>query len=249
MSCNLIVDIGNSRAKCAVVIDDEVAEQWNVDSFSEIPLDAIVAKYRPSRSIVVSTRGDGEAASEQLRESIGDSIHFSGEVATPLRIGYSTPHTLGRDRVAAAVGLMDRAAGRDALIIDCGTAITIDLMTKDGVFQGGFISAGLSLRYQALSSYTSALPLCTPPDELVDGVAPRSTREAIEQGVFASAIYEIEGHIEHFRAKYEDLLIFFVGGEAFRFEKRIKNAIFAGRETIFCGLNKILEYNAVNKSY
>ncbi|MFR9649304.1 MAG: type III pantothenate kinase [Rikenellaceae bacterium] len=246
MSCNLIVDIGNSRVKCAVMADQVVLKEWNVGSFSEFEVDSVVAEYSPQRSIVTSTRGDGAEVCAILKGKIGHSLHFCAGVATPLTIDYSTPHSLGADRVAVAVGLINLSKGRDTLIIDCGTAITIDLMTRDGVFRGGFISAGLSLRYQALSGYTAALPLCSPPSELCDGVAPRSTSEAIEQGVFASAVYEIEGHINHFSKKYDNLLIFFVGGEAFRFEKRIKNAIFAGRETIFCGLNKILEYNAGN---
>ncbi len=246
MSFNLVVDIGNSRVKSAVMQCGDVVEEWNISSFEELPLEEIVERYAPQRSIVVSTRGDGAHAQRRLEEVIGHSLHFCSGVPTPLKIDYSTPNTLGSDRVVAAVGLMEQAAGHNALIIDCGTAITIDLLCGDGVFRGGFISAGLSLRYQALNSYTSALPLCSAPDVLCDGVAPRSTREAIEQGVLASVIYEICGHIDHFSQKYENLLIFFIGGEAFHFEKRIKNAIFAERKSIFRGLEKILEYNAVN---
>ncbi len=242
---NLVVDIGNSRAKCAVVNGGAVEGSWVADSFDELPLEAIVAEYSPQRSIVCSTRGDGDAAQSRLESIVGHSLLFDTGVPTPLKIDYSTLKTLGADRVAAAVGVAQLAQGRAALLIDCGTAITIDFISGDGVFCGGFISAGLTLRYQALNHYTAALPLCSAPQTLHDAHSPRSTQEAIEQGVLASVIYEIEGHISHFQRKNRDLSIFFIGGDSFHFEKRIKNAIFAGQDIIFLALDKILEYNAI----
>ncbi len=244
MSINLVVDIGNSHAKCAVIKGEEILFEGRANSFDELDICDITKRYSPLNSIVCSTRGDGAEAQQRLEEIIGHSLHFRAGVATPLKINYSTPSTLGADRVAAAVEIAHLCKGTPALIIDCGTAITIDLINEEGEFCGGFISAGLSLRYQALNNYTASLPLCTPPLQLFDGEAPASTKEAIEQGVLASVTYEIEGHIAHFREKYENLSIFFIGGEAFHFEKRIKNTIFAGREVIFRALNKILEHNA-----
>ena len=63
------------------------------------------------------------------------------------------------------------------------------------------------------------------------------------EGVF----YEVKGYIDAFVEKNADLLTIFIGGDAEYFENRIKNAIFAGRKVVFCGLNRILEYNAENE--
>ena len=120
--------------------------------------------------------------------------------STPVPIGnaYLTPETLGADRLAAAVGAVELTGGGDCVIVDFGTAITIDLVT-DGVFRGGCISPGLRMRFRALRDYTSRLPECSPTD--IDTEIGRSTREAIEQGVMQGVRYEIEGHISRLTEK------------------------------------------------
>jgi type III pantothenate kinase len=104
------------------------------------------------------------------------------------------------------------------------------------------------MRLEALNEKTATLPLCSP--KALDAVAPQlghSTDEAIVFGVMEGVFYEVKGYIDAFVEKKADLLIIFIGGDAEYFENRIKNAIFAGRKVVFCGLNRILEYNAENE--
>ena len=77
----------------------------------------------------------------------------------PIRNVYRTPQTLGRDRLAAAVGATVLFPGRNVLIVDFGTAVTIDLVTADATYRGGCISPGVQLRFGALHDHTAALPL------------------------------------------------------------------------------------------
>ena len=128
------------------------------------------------------------------------------------------------------------------MIVDFGTAITIDQVSADGVFRGGNISPGVQMRFRALHDYTAALPLCEScEDQTLLG---RSTVEAIRQGVMNGIAFEIEGYIARFRRENADICIIFTGGAAKNFAKRIKNAIFADCELVFLGLNRILEFNA-----
>ena len=74
-----------------------------------------------------------------------------------------------------------------------------------------------------------------------------STVHAIERGVVQGVIHEIEGYVTLFGREKPKIRIIFCGGDAKNFVNRIKNAIFASRNVMYSGLNRILEYNAANE--
>ncbi len=239
---DLIVDIGNTLIKYAVVDGRTVCAEQRGESYDERIVQAFATRYALVRSILSSSRGAQGAVQQSIEKIVGHCLTFDAQTPTPLEICYNPPTALGRDRVAAAVGAMESYPGRNILIVDFGTAITIDLLSREGRFEGGFISPGVRTRLRALHDYTASLPLLEPPDCEIE--IARSTHEAIEQGVIKGIIYEIEGHIDHFSKKIDELSIIFSGGDAFFFEKRIKNTIFADRDLLIKGLIRILEYNA-----
>ena len=239
---NLVVDIGNTRIKVAVVEGDEVLFSQAYDSIAE----ALTAEWRTlypaiGRAIVASTGESTEEIVSLLREMGLKVLAMDSTTAVPIGNDYLTPSTLGVDRLAAAVAAVEVMGCRDCLIVDFGTAITIDLV-EDGVFRGGNISPGMTTRFRALHDYTHRLPECEPTDS--ESMLGRSTREAIEQGVMQGIVNEIDGYICHFMRSNAKLSLIFTGGDAKYFVKRIKNAKFAKCNLVFCGLNRILEYNA-----
>ncbi|MBR5850761.1 MAG: type III pantothenate kinase [Alistipes sp.] len=242
---NLLVDIGNTRTKWAVMTAAGELLAQGVDELDRTLLDGLFARYALRRAMVTSTRGSAVEEVALLRDYSCETLLFTADTPVPIGIDYLTPETLGRDRVAAAVGAWARFPGRACLVADFGTALTIDYLSSDGVFHGGAISLGVSNRLRALHEYTAALPLCAMSEEEV--LLGRSTREAIEQGVMNSVQFELEGYIERMSKKNADLCVIFTGGEAKYFEKRIKNTIFAEPNLVFCGLNRILEYNATTE--
>ena len=242
---NLIVDIGNTLTKVAVVERGEVVRSFIYGSAAEVDVEAIVEAFPALERAIVASSGEGEAElAERLQEARITTLRL--DYRTPLPIGneYLTPQTLGVDRIAAAVGACQMYGCRSCLIVDFGTAITIDVV-EDGIFKGGNISPGASTRLRALNDYTSRLPLCEPTDEVLS--YGRTTREAIEQGVMQGITHEIKGYVDSFLLKNEEKSIIFTGGEAKYFANRIKNAIFAKCDLVVCGLNSILEYNASEK--
>lgn len=239
---NLIVDIGNTRVKLALTQGGEVVEQYAAERLAAERLDAFLAGRRPARSIVSSTRGAADELLGTLRPRTDYLLEFTAATPVPIGNAYRTPATLGRDRLAAAVGAATLFPDCDVLIVDFGTALTLDLLTADGVFRGGCISPGLRMRLRALHDYTAALPLCAPAE--YPGLLGRSTEEALVQGAINSLTFEVEGYIGRLREKFDDLRVIFTGGDANFFEKRIKNTIFANRNLVLCGLDRILEYNA-----
>lgn len=239
---NLLIDIGNSRTKAAVYEAGRCLATAECERPDGAWFDGLLARYAVQRAILSSTRGAADEVWQLLAARVPQAVRFTPATRVPIAIDYATPETLGRDRVAAAVGATVLYPGRDVLIVDFGTALTIDWVTADGTFRGGTISPGLTCRFSALHDYTASLPLCEPTESEV--WPPRSTREAIEQGVMQSVACEIEGRMARLRAKNDDFCVIFTGGEAKYFAKRIKNTIFAEPNLVFCGLNRILEYHA-----
>ena len=100
---------------------------------------------------------------------------------------------------------------------------------------------------EALQAFESRLadrfgPLPRAAKELLNVV--RLRWEAIRLGVMNSLTFEIEGYMARMEKKIDDLCVIFTGGDAKYFAKRIKNTIFANCNLVFCGLDRILEYNA-----
>lgn len=239
---NLIVDVGNSRVKAVVVCGAEVVAESVAEKYSREWFEGVIAGYDVGRAIVASTRGDGEDVAAMLRPMIPYVVVFTPSATpTPLANHYHSKETLGADRLAAAVGAAALYPTSDIMIVDFGTAITIDYVV-DGAFLGGNISPGVSTRFRALHEFTARLPLCSATDDVLD--YGRTTSEAIEQGVMRGVEHEIRGYVEPFLREKGKKIAIFTGGDAKYFVKRIKNAIFADCEPVVYGLNRILEYNA-----
>ena len=240
----LIVDEGNSRAKIVVVEDeDRVLYQTVVQNVSDDVIAGIVSQYQDICAAIISTtRGDGDALKVLLERYIARVLLFSpATTPIPIKNGYHTPKTLGADRLAAAVGAWAMNPESNVMVVDFGTAITIDYVI-DGEFRGGNISPGVTTRFRALADYTACLPLCEPTEEVLE--YGRTTIEAIEQGVMRGVEHEIRGYVEPFSIENEKNRIIFTGGDAKYFVKRIKNTIFADCEPVIYGLATILKYNA-----
>lgn len=238
---NLIVDIGNTFVKVGVYCQGEILTQGQYVALMDKDLDELLGGRCAERAIVSSTRKKVEEISEVVKRHTLEMLIFDADTPVPILNDYLTPKTLGRDRLAAAVGALKLYPNRNLLVVDCGTAITIDLVTKDGCFRGGCISLGLSSRFEALHEYCQCLPLLEPSDK--ECLIGRTTHEAIEQGVLNSVQFEIEGYVERLSSEFDELCVIFTGGDAKFFVKRIKNAIFAECNLVFAGLDRILEYN------
>lgn len=216
-----------------------------VGTLTDAHLASLVVRYDVQRAICSSTRGEVAQTEALLARHVPQVVSFTADTPVPVGIDYATPETLGRDRVAAAVGASVLYPNRDVLIVDFGTALTMDYLSADGVFHGGSISLGVTNRFRALHEYTASLPLVEPTE--VEQLFGNSTKTAIAQGVMNSVQFELEGYIARMAEKKADFCIIFTGGEAKYFVKRIKNTIFAEPNLVFCGLNRILEYNATTK--
>ena len=228
--------------KLAVFDRGEIVFQRCVERLHPSMLGELLEGRRAAKAVVASTRGEADDVIETVRPYADYLLEFTSQTPVPVANAYHTPETLGRDRLAAAVGATVLYPGRNVLIVDFGTAVTIDLVTADATFRGGCISPGMKTRFRALHDYTAKLPLCAATES--EELAGLTTRQAIELGVMNGIAFEIEGYAARMRSQIDDLCVIFTGGDANFFVKRIKNTIFANCNLVFCGLNRILEYNA-----
>jgi len=117
-----------------------------------------------------------------------------------VRSRYDDPDQLGPDRWAALIGAQRQAAGA-CLVVNAGTAMTVDALTDDGEFLGGLIVPGFDLMHQALESNTARLSA----ERGAFAAFPRNSRDAITSG----AIDALCGAVERMRAR----MVAHTGGE------------------------------------
>lgn len=242
MQVNLAIDQGNSAAKVAIFCDKTLVE---VNRYSELTTDLIeqIASRHNVRGVIYSSvRTGDEAVKAATMRMAPTAITLDYRTPMPITIGYQTPQTLGHDRIAAAVGALEDAQGNDTLVIDAGTALTLDTVTADGIFQGGNISPGLRMRLQALHSYTSKLPQVEPNGERP--LIGNDTSTAIRSGVEIGIACEIDGYI----GRLAQLLqrqprVVITGGDCHTIASLMNTTAEVDEHLVMKGLNRILLYN------
>jgi type III pantothenate kinase len=117
-------------------------------------------------------------------------------VKTGLKVRYRNPHEVGADRIAGAIGATLRKPGANAIVVDCGTATTFDVITAGGDYLGGAILPGMGISVETLAGKTAKLPTV----EITRPAAAlgRSTVESIQAGVYhahVGAIRQLVGEL------------------------------------------------------
>lgn len=238
---NLCIDQGNSSTKIGVFRDNDLIYTEQISQPDDIRIEELLQEYHIRYSILSSVIYPSERLKKLLMDSCEKLILLNHTISLPVKIGYKTPETLGRDRLAAVVGAVSLKPGTDLLVVDAGTAITYDFVDAGGYYYGGNIAPGIHLRAKALHEFTKQLPLVEVKPE-VDFMG-SDTRSAIQAGILYGIVLEIDGYIERLMLKYPKLSVFLTGGSSFYFENKLKNRIFANENLVLIGLNQILQNN------
>lgn len=118
-------------------------------------------------------------------------------VKTGLKVRYRNPHEVGADRIAGAIGAVLRRPASNVIVVDCGTATTLDVVTAEGDYLGGAILPGIGISVESLAGKTAKLPTVeiTRPASALG----RSTIESIQSGVY-------HGHAGAIRRLLDELI-------------------------------------------
>jgi type III pantothenate kinase len=222
----LVIDIGNTLIKAAIFDGYELVEVQYYDEVTHVELQVLLSKYPVKRAIISTVRGAAETWFGILEQQV-KVLLFNRSMAQGIQNHYSTPQTLGLDRLAGVLGARHLFSADDNLVIDAGTCITYDGIDAQANYYGGSISPGLNMRYKALQHYTAILPLVEA-DPDFSGYYGDNTINAIRSGVQNGLLYEIEGFIESYQKKARHLNIILTGGDSVFLDTVLKNSIFAG---------------------
>jgi type III pantothenate kinase len=233
---NLCIDIGNTKTKAAIFRENEMIELFPV--FESEKLTRLQKEYN-RLSIIYTASGTNEALESVLLKT-KNCQKLNYKTRLPIAIDYSTPETLGGDRVAAAVAAANFHPNQPCLIIDYGTCITIDFVNEKTFF-GGMISPGIAMRLNAMHHFTQKLPLVSINEKIT--YPGKSTEECLQLGAYQSVKWEILGCISQFKNQHYNLKIIEIINHASPIEKEIKIPIFAAPNLVLQGLNLIQLFN------
>lgn len=238
---NLCIDIGNTRAKVAIYDDSHESYYHRSENLDTNLLEKLKTKYNLHRCILSTTRIVEAATMEYLANNFALLV-LDENTALPIKNGYATPATLGKDRLSAAVAAHSIFGGQHCIIIDAGTCLTYNFIDSSGVYHGGNIAPGVSMRLQAMHAFTDKLPMVE--QRYNSELFGNNTSTALQNGAVKGAIYELTSFIEQVFAKYGETKVILTGGDAIIFAKHLKFKIFAHPNLVLLGLNEILKFNA-----
>lgn len=243
MPMNLIVDVGNTFVKFAVFEHNKLIfkESFELSEFKKRFV-TLKKAFPELQDAIISSVGKLSKANVKTVKEEFRVLELNHETKLPFNNKYATPKTLGVDRMALVSASVDQFGRNNVLIIDAGTCITYDFITHKNEYFGGAISPGIRLRYKALHNFTAKLPLLE--KKVPENIIGNSTENAIHSGVILGVVNEIDGVIERYREKHQDLTVILTGGDANFLSNQLKNSIFANSNFLLEGLNFILDFNS-----
>lgn len=158
----LVIDSGNTRIKWAVHEDGEWRRNGALaTSEAERLADELAQAPVPQRVVIANVAG------ERVAQHILGALEAWGvepdwvvsrQEQCGVRSGYAQPAQLGPDRWAALIGARHLCAGA-CIIVNAGTTMTVDTLSAESIFLGGFIVPGFELMREALARNTAQLKL------------------------------------------------------------------------------------------
>ena len=202
------VAVGNTRTRVGVFTGDRLDDPRSLDNADEEALIGEIERLGSREGAVTVIASVNDPLADRLEERLSAALE-----TPPLRIGRDVPiplthtladaSTLGQDRMLCALGASVRAR-QACVVVDAGTAVTIDYIDRNGVFRGGLIAPGLRMMLRSLHEHTAALPLveyeAPAPDE---GPGGSDTPSAMRLGVTTAMRGLVRAAVESFALHHD----------------------------------------------
>jgi type III pantothenate kinase len=254
MKADVVVDVGNTRIKWGRCTSEAVVDSTSLPAADPAAWAVQIEQWRVkpgSTWVLTGVHPDRrDFLAHWLVEQHQNVRVLQSAGQLPLDVRLEFPDRVGIDRLLNAVAVNTRrSAGKPAVVIDAGSAVTVDWLDEGGAFRGGAIVPGLRLLTQALHSHTALLPLV----EITSWNPPlpgTSTRAAIEGGVYWLLAGGINTLVERLAAQSKlDPDIFLGGGDANLLQPALKYQAVVWPLMTLEGIRlTALQLNEVNKS-
>lgn len=207
---SIYLDIGNSSLKLA----SEEKGNWKI--LLKHPLNdldsaiSVIKQKSKERLVISSVRKD---ILNWILSSVGREIVtvLDASQIPKNRLNYDTPDTLGLDRYLVCYAARN-LANKSVIVIDAGSACTIDFMNRSGTFEGGIIMPGLGTLKSTISEKLPELPV--PPEEIPVIFPGKSTAESIQWGAYRGYAESVKQFLLKYLQEQPDAEIFITGGDA-----------------------------------
>ncbi len=240
MKTTLCFDFGNTRLKCAIFYDDELNEVIVLKNDHLQTIDDVLQRFHPDKTILSSVINHSPEIEKILAKAT--SFHkLSYQSGLPFTTPVGKPETIGADRLALAAAAVAFYPRKHNLVVALGSCITFNFINKWGEFLGGSISPGLEMRFKAMHDHTALLPIVEPNWNFP--LIGYDTRTNLLSGVILGMSKEIDGIVDEYNKKYNNLNVHLTGGNTSFFTPHLQNKINADDNFLYKGLYAISEAN------
>ncbi len=203
------IDIGNTRTHLAAITGMEVSSVVSVSNDDLGAMTEAILAARGSlddtspRPVVMASVNDSLAAqlASALADQLGEEVyHVGDDLPVPIQVDLAPETMTGTDRLLNACAAFD-VLKQACIVVDAGTAVTIDFVDGEGTFHGGAIAPGGDMQLRAMHTWTDALPeieLTTPDDDAFG----RSTSQAMLRGVVHGVQGLVRSLVERYAVAY-----------------------------------------------
>jgi type III pantothenate kinase len=230
------LDFGNTDLKVAFFEKSQLLETKRFQH-----LDELIGSIPADLPVAVSSVRE-KSIEERLSLNFKKLVFIHSNLMLPFVNEYSTPETLGIDRLCNAAALSKKEGRSAKLSVDIGTCIKFDFLSGDNHYLGGSISPGLKMRFLALHQQTANLPLIEQHQR--PKLIGQTTSESMQSGVQHGMMAEIFGMIAMYEEQFPDLSVYFTGGDLQNFDFPQKSNIFVDENLTLIGISEIYKLNA-----
>ncbi len=230
----LLIDIGNTNIHAAVVQHAEILHSWRIatkpirtaDEYHTLLLAMLARDDVRKEDISAITLASVVPSITDAFRSLSDVFNVDVKVIDhntklPITIALDSPKEVGADRILNAVAAKQHVPDAACIILDFGTATTLDVVTKDGAYIGGMIAPGPELSLKALHQHAEKLPIVE--IEKPANVIGSNTRDAMRSGLFYGYMGLIRESISQIQAELDaPAKVLATGGLASLFAPYIK---------------------------
>ena len=234
---NLLIEMGNTALKAVWAEGDTLGKTIRYQGEKTIEfIQHITEKEKPNVMVLASVRDISSQDEDVLKTLCRELVLIDKKHPSILR-AYGLPEYLSPDRAAGVIAVRKLFAGRECIVFDFGTILSIDFISEDGSYLGGNVSLGCRTRFKAINRYSKNLPLVNTPKELTS--IGSTLVSSVEAGVMLGIKFEVDAYI----ASRPESVVIYTGGDANLFVRYTRNSAFVVNNFDLMGLAVIsLDY-------
>ncbi|MBL7070947.1 MAG: type III pantothenate kinase [Candidatus Omnitrophica bacterium] len=201
----LAIDIGNSNITLGVFKDKQLVKKSRIPTYDKAlarKIKKAFARYKVGAILICSVVPKAEKALTGILKRIFKikPLIMGKDIRVPIRNLYKRPEQVGQDRlINAYAGCVIYKA--PLIIVDFGTAVTFDVVSKSGAYAGGIIAPGIELSLNSLAEKTALLPKITL--KKIPAVLGKTTSESMASGIYYGCALLCDGLVKKLQNKFK----------------------------------------------